>query len=223
MMQSTSRMINLLLCCYLYPAKSLGIDDFKNQDTRIFMSSANHIYLGVNSKDDSLTARSKYEQLSGIKTRLRIVPYENEFIIGTRDSEPLCPHGSSIQICKTKAKWAVNQRPMGYTISTGTKCITLTEKYIVRLMPCVESSDQMFDFQLADNYQVGGDIKPEKFHPLHISIDHEAKSHKHYKKHGQTHKKKRMQTFGGEKEDSDSSAADSETESHSDTEDSEAQ
>lgn len=150
------------------------LDKFIDKEIRVFFASANHVFLGLDMKTSRLTARSKYYDLDGFSTVARLIPDSSYFRLRFR-SNPVCVEGDEIRKCDVGTNWTVHSEVFGYTISDGSKCLTLAERSVVKMMPCTESEDQVVDFKLKSEDQECGqdghlDDRESRNHDLHREI-----------------------------------------------------
>lgn len=146
-----------MLAAYLFLliCMAADMDKFEDKDIRIFFSGANHVFVGIDTQAERLAARSKYYNLGGFNTMARLVPsgtkYRMEF-----QGKPMCIAGEKIAPCSTGHDFEVKEKVFGYTLGDGTRCLTLAERAVVKMVECAETEDQIVDFRLASEDQECG-------------------------------------------------------------------
>lgn len=165
-----------LFICFCFTA---DLDSFINKDIRIFFSSANHVFIGMNKENSEVITKSKYYNLKNFSTVSRIVPDGNDFRLKIGPAF-VCVDENQIKKCGKNMIWKINEKPFGYTISQASKCITLSNRATLKMMPCTESKDQILDFKLKSEDQDCGtdqiknekqpEEQPEKDHSINITL-----------------------------------------------------
>lgn len=168
---------------------TLDIDYFIDKEIRIFFSTANHVFFGLN--DKQLTARSKYYDLRGFSTVAKIIPDSSYYRIRFK-TDPICAIADDVKTCEMGTSWTINQKVFGYTIGDGSRCITLVERSVLKMMPCTESNDQIVDFKLKSEDQdcgQDGEFKGKENDDKHkdprreilvIHVDNKNPTHDHH-------------------------------------------
>ncbi|KAI5168541.1 hypothetical protein PAEPH01_0222 [Pancytospora epiphaga] len=161
-----------LLLILLSTCLAIELDKFVDKEIRVFVSGANHIFLGMDTKSYKLTARSKFYDLRNFATVAKIIPDSAYFRIRFY-SKPICVEDDEIIKCDTGTSWTINSKTFGYTIGDGSKCITLADRSTIRMMPCTETEDQIFDFKLKNEDEDCGENQQDsetKSHDIHREI-----------------------------------------------------
>lgn len=142
----------LALFAVLFVCAALDIDNFVDKDVRIFFSNANHVFLGLDRDNSRLTARSKYYDLRGFSSVMRIVRDGSNYRMRA-GRDPVCSTAEYISKCDRGSSWLIKERPLGYVLSDGSHCITLASRGAVKMLPCTDTDDQLFDFKLKSDDQ----------------------------------------------------------------------
>ena len=145
----------LLLLILSIALASNDLDYFIDKEIRIFLSEANHIFLGFKENDSFLSAQSKYSNLKGFNTLSRIFKDGDLYRIKV-GSEYLCFNSDRAVKCGLNHKWQIIERPFGYSFKQNSKCLTLFSKTYLKMMSCTDSNDQIFDMKYANEDQICG-------------------------------------------------------------------
>lgn len=175
-------MILTLFLCFIFTSTDLQY--FLDKDLRIFLSGANHVFLGFKADETFLSARSKYSDLKGFNTLSRVVR-DGEIYRIKIGADYLCANSDRAVKCGQNHKWQIIERPFGYNLKQNSKCLTLFSKTYLKMMSCTDSNDQIFDFKYANEDQVCGsspEVKPEdpkKENVFVFNIDKKVLSKRH--------------------------------------------
>lgn len=177
--------IFFMFILFIFGASDL--DYFIDKEIRIFLSSANHIFLGFKKGDEGPSVRSKFSNLKEFLTLARIYKDGDSFRIKL-GSEYICADSDKVVKCGQNKKWKIVEKPFGYLISQGSKCLTLVSKQYFSMIACTGSREQIFDFRYADEDQLCGnkqdkeendDNKNKKENIFIINIDDKLRNNYH--------------------------------------------
>lgn len=134
------------------------LEYFTGKDIRIYLSAANHIFLAKDTMDGHILPKSKYSDLDSIFTAFKLHKDGQEYRLFAGE-EMLCAEFGTLGRCENAKAWKIVAKTLGYTISQGGLCITITSRTRIGVIQCTDSDDQLFDFKLADEDQTCGEEK----------------------------------------------------------------
>lgn len=132
-----------------FQPESIGY--FIDKPVRIFFSNANHVFLGFDTKTKTLTARSKYDDLSKFLATFRVSQHgTGQYHITAGEDHTLCIDSETVKECSKPSEWTFTEQVFGYTISNKSQCMTLPARGSIKMAACTSSDDQILDIKLVD-------------------------------------------------------------------------
>lgn len=155
-------MVLISFCLILFALCSMkNITHFLDKDIRIFVSTANHIFLAKNTESNRIVPKSKFGNLDNIYSIFKIAKDGNEFRLFSGEDR-ICSSGGTITKCRIPKAWTITNVTLGYTFSEGNKCLTVSSYDTLGMTTCTNSDDQIFDFKGADDDQDCDDNEMKK-------------------------------------------------------------
>lgn len=126
----------------------VNYNTFVDKDIRIFMSHVPHMFLVMNLNKKRLEVMSKYRLEPNRYARFKITKDGNEFRISS-DGDQLCYDEGEITKCEKQKTWKIENSNLGYLLKQNNKCMTVKKDGSLDLLPCTDSTDQIFFFRNA--------------------------------------------------------------------------
>lgn len=128
------------------------LEYFTGKDIRIYLSTANHIFLAKDTLDGHILPRSKYSDLDDIVTAFRLHKDGQEYRLLSGE-DVLCAELGTVGKCERTKTWTIVPKTIGYTIAQDGKCITMVSRTRIGVSRCTDSEDQLFDFKFVGEDQ----------------------------------------------------------------------
>lgn len=182
-----------LFVARLVHATANDLSFFTDAPIRVFLSAAEHVYLGRDMRSEDVVARSKYADIEGFVATVRLTADAGGYRLEIGE-ETVCPSKNAIKTCATPARWEIEAQPLGFTIGTDKRCLTIVKRGTVQLAPCTATDDQLFDFRLANEDSAcakESPLPPARNTPAAPSIFLLSHSHSHPHPHRHRHRRSR--------------------------------
>jgi len=155
-------MVLVSFCLILFALCSMkNITHFLDRDIRIFVSTANHIFLAKNTASNRIIPKSKFGDLDNIYSIFKITKTGNEFRLFSGEDR-ICSIEGDIKKCNMPKTWTIKNVNLGYTFAEGNNCLTVNSYDTLGMTTCTNSDDQIFDFKGADDDQDCDDNEMKK-------------------------------------------------------------
>lgn len=158
------------------------IEYFLDKDIRIFIPTANHIFLVKNTSTGLINHVSKYSSLDDVFSTFKISRDSKKYVM-TVDGQFVCVKEEDVTTCTGKYLWDINPKIFGYTISSYDRCLTILSGNMVMLKKCGGTEDQVFDFRYTDeDKECDLNAKKTPSSEVLIKIDHGNKDEESFYK-----------------------------------------
>lgn len=135
---------------------------FLDKDIRIFVSTANHIFLAKDTRNDIVLPKSKFSNIDNVFSEFKIMRDGSEYRLFSGDHRICAISSKIISKCEKPKTWKISPATLGYTLVMDGKCLTINSYEKAGMSACTNSDDQIFDFKLADEDTACDDDKKNK-------------------------------------------------------------
>lgn len=158
------------------------IEYFLDKDIRIFLPTANHIFMVKNTSTGLINHVSKYANLDDVFSTFKISRDSKKYVIMV-DGQFVCVKEDDVSVCNEKYLWDITPKIFGQTISSYDRCLTISPGNMVVLKKCSGTDDQVFDFRyIEEDKECDLTTKKTPTNEVLIKIDHGNKEEESFYK-----------------------------------------